>query len=253
MTAQGPVALVTGAAQGIGRAVAERLADDGCRVAMNARVDDDRLRTAAAATGALPAPADIADPEAVRAMVRRVESHLGHVEILVANAARMWMAPFLELPEEQWWEQLDVNLSGHVHAIEAALPGMRRLGRGRIVIIASYWGIVGWGNATGYAASKSGLIALGRTLARELAPDDIFVSVVAPGVIDTPQLEVDARDAGKPLHEMHAIYAAGIPAGRIGRADEVAATVAFLASPAGGRAYSGQVLHPNGGEIRCTA
>ncbi|HEX6128281.1 MAG TPA: SDR family NAD(P)-dependent oxidoreductase [Candidatus Limnocylindria bacterium] len=251
MDREGPVALVTGAGQGIGRAVVERLARDGYRVAINARVDDGRLREVVAATGGFPAPGDIADERAIGAMVDEVQARLGPVEVLVANAARMWMAPFLELPVEQWWQQLDVNLTGHLHLIERVVPGMVTAGRGRIVIVASYWGVVGWENATGYAASKSGLIALGHTLAAELGPQGVSVSVVAPGVIDTPQLEVDARDAGKPLAEMHAIYAAGIPAGRIGRADEIAATIAFLASPDGGRAYNGQVLHPNGGEIRC--
>lgn len=248
----GVVALVTGAGQGIGRAAAVRLAADGARVAVNARVDDERLVAVVAATSGLAAPADIADPDAVRRMIEHVEAALGPVEVLVANAARMYMKPFLELPPADWWQQLDVNLTGHLHAIEAVLPGMRRLGRGRIVIVSSYWGVIGWPNATGYAASKSGLLALGRALGAELAEEGIHVSVVAPGVIDTPQLEVDARDAGKPLEEMHQIYAEGIPAGRIGRADEVAATIAFLATPAGGAAYAGRVLHPNGGEIRCS-
>jgi NAD(P)-dependent dehydrogenase (short-subunit alcohol dehydrogenase family) len=251
-TLDGIPALVTGAAQGIGRAAAIRLAQDGARVAVNARVADSRMAATLAACGGIAAPADLADPDAVRGMVERVEAELGPVEVLVANAARMSMSPYLEAADDAWWEQLNVNLTGHIHVIEAVLPGMRRLGRGRIVIVSSYWGIIGWQNATGYASSKSGLIALGRSLARELAPDRIGVSIVAPGVIDTPQLEVDARDAGKPLAEMHAIYAEGIPAGRIGTADEVAATIAFLSADTTG-AWSGQILHPNGGEIRCSA
>lgn len=248
----GVTALVTGAAQGIGRAAAMRLARDGARVAVNARLVDDRLAGVVAACRGLAAPADLAQPSAVRGMVAQVEADLGPVEVLVANAARMSMSPYLDADPAAWWEQLDVNLSGHIHAIEAVLPGMRRLGRGRIVIVSSYWGIIGWPNATGYASSKSGLIALGRSLARELAPEGISVSMVAPGVIDTPQLEVDARDAGKPLAEMHAIYAEGIPAGRIGTADEVAATISFLAADGEG-AWSGRILQPNGGEIRCSA
>ncbi len=248
----GVTALVTGAAQGIGRATAVRLATEGARVAVNARIADDRLAATVTATGGLAAPADLADPIAVRRMIRDVEARLGPVEVLVANAARMSMSPFLDAAPGAWWEQLDVNLTGHLHVIASALPGMRRLGRGRIIIVSSYWGIIGWPNATGYASSKSGLIALGRSLARELAPDGIHVAIVAPGVIDTPQLEVDARDAGKSLAEMHAIYAQGIPAGRIGTADEVAATIAFLAADTAGT-YAGQVLHPNGGEIRCSS
>jgi NAD(P)-dependent dehydrogenase (short-subunit alcohol dehydrogenase family) len=249
----GVVALVTGAAQGIGRAAAVRLAEDGARVAVNARVEDERLAAALAATGsgAFAAPCDIADWDASMRMVKHVQERLGPIEVLVANAARMTMKPFLEQDPAEWWEQIDVNLTGHLGVISAVLPGMRELGRGRIVIVSSYWGVIGWENATGYGCTKSGLIALARSLGRELAPEGIYVSAIAPGVIDTPQLDVDARDAGLPLEEMHRIYAKGIPAGRIGRADEVAATISFLAG-ASAAAYVGQTLHPNGGEIRCS-
>jgi NAD(P)-dependent dehydrogenase (short-subunit alcohol dehydrogenase family) len=252
-TLDGVVALVSGAAQGIGKATAVRLAADGARVAVNARADDERLAASVAATGhgAIPAPCDIADWDASAEMVVRVEAELGPVEVLVANAARMTMKPFLEQSPEEWWQQIDVNLTGHLGVISAVLPGMRKLGRGRIVIVSSYWGVIGWENATGYGCTKSGLIALTRSLGRELAPEGIYVSAIAPGVIDTPQLEVDARDAGLPLTEMHKIYAKGIPAGRIGRADEIAATISFLATQAAA-AYVGQTLHPNGGEIRCS-
>jgi NAD(P)-dependent dehydrogenase (short-subunit alcohol dehydrogenase family) len=248
----GVVALVTGAAQGIGKAAALALAAQGARVAVNARVDDERLKAVVAACGGIPAPADIADPAQVRRMVAAVEADLGPVEVLVANAARMTMKPFLEQDPGEWWNQVDINLGGHVDVIGAVLPGMRRLGKGRIVIVTSYWGIIGWENATGYACTKSGLIALGRSLARELGPEGIYTSLVAPGVIDTPQLEVDARDAGLPLKEMHKIYAQGIPAGRIGSAEEVGESIAFLAREDVAPAYVGQVLNPNGGEIRCS-
>ncbi len=251
-TLEGVAALVTGAAQGIGRSAAVRLARDGARVGVNARLADGRLASVVEACGGIALPADLADADAVGRMVEDAESRLGPIEVLVANAARMSMGPYLEARPETWWQQLDINLTGHMRLIGALLPGMRRLGRGQIVIVSSYWGITGWPNATGYASSKSGLIALGRSLARELSPERIFVSMVAPGVIDTPQLEVDARDAGKPLAEMHAVYAQGIPAGRIGTPEEVAATIAFLAADTSG-AYAGQVLHPNGGEIRCLA
>jgi NAD(P)-dependent dehydrogenase (short-subunit alcohol dehydrogenase family) len=129
------------------------------------------------------------------------------------------------------------------------LPHMRRLGRGRIVLVSSEWGVVGWPNATAYSASKAGLISLGKTLGRELAPENIITNVVAPGVTDTPQLEVDARDAGVTLEEIKARYAAETPLGRIGHPEEVAATIAFLAGE-GSTALVGQVIQPNGGTTR---
>jgi NAD(P)-dependent dehydrogenase (short-subunit alcohol dehydrogenase family) len=145
---------------------------------------------------------------------------------------------------------VDTNLSGTFHTIQSVLPGMRRLGGGRIVIIASEWGVTGWPRATAYAASKAGLIALTKTLGRELARENIIVNAVAPGVIDTPQLEVDAADVGLALTEMHRRYALDIPVGRIGRPDEIADTVAFLVSPRLG-ALIGQTIQINGGSTRC--
>jgi 2-hydroxycyclohexanecarboxyl-CoA dehydrogenase len=246
-----PVCLVTGAAQGIGAATVARLVKEGGRVAVNGRLDDDRLAAVVRATGGLSAPGDIADPAAVRRMVGDIERQLGSIEVLVCNAARMTMKPFLEQEPDEWWEQIRINLSGHLDLISAVLPGMRRLGRGRIVIIASLWGVTGWENATGYAASKSALIALTRSLGRELAPEGIYVTAVAPGIIDTPQLQVDADDAGLSLDEMRQVYARQIPAQRIGRPDDVAGTIAFL-STNGARAFAGQLLQPNGGELRAT-
>ena len=245
----GVVCLVTGAAQGIGQGIVKRMALEGATVAVNGRVDDQRLRSVVGEMGGFAAPADIADREAVQRMVASVESSLGPIEVLVCNAARMTMKPFLEQDPDEWWDQVNINLTGHMNVIAAVLPGMRRLGRGRIVIFSSLWGPIGWENASGYASSKSALISLGRSLARELAPEGIYVTIVAPGIIDTPQLQVDADDAGVSLEEMHRIYAKDIPAGRIGTPDDVARTVVFLSTETA-RAFVGQTIHPNGGEIR---
>jgi NAD(P)-dependent dehydrogenase (short-subunit alcohol dehydrogenase family) len=162
----------------------------------------------------------------------------------------MTMSPFGEHDPADWWKIIEVNLSGTVHLAQAVLPGMRRLGGGRIVIVTSYWGVIGWPDATGYAASKAGLIALTKTLGRELARDGVIVNAVAPGVIATPQLEVDAADAGITLDEVKRRYAEGVPLGRIGRPGEIADAVAFLADPAVG-AMVGTILQVNGGELRC--
>jgi 2-hydroxycyclohexanecarboxyl-CoA dehydrogenase len=246
---EGTVALVTGAAQGIGRATALRLVADGAIVAVNDREPSEALEEVAASCEGLAAPADVSDPAAVAAMVTRVEESLGPVGVLVSNAAYMSMGPFIEQDAADWWRQVDTNLSGTFYLVRGVLPGMRRLGRGRIVFVSSEWGVVGWPNATAYSASKAGLISLSKTLGRELAPENIVTNVVAPGVIDTPQLKVDARDAGVPLEDIKARYAAEAPLGHIGRPEDVAATIAFLARERAA-ALVGQVIQPNGGTMR---
>jgi NAD(P)-dependent dehydrogenase (short-subunit alcohol dehydrogenase family) len=250
---EGSLALVTGAAQGIGRATALRLAADGHTVAVNDLTDDGRLTELSERIGGIAAPADIADPAAVRAMVAEVEQRAGRpVGVLVANAAAMAMSPFLDQPPQQWWHQIEVNLSGHFRVVQAVLPGMRTLGHGRIVVIASEWGVIGQRNATAYAASKAGLIAMVKGLARELGPQGILTNCVAPSYVDTDQLRVDAEDAGLTLDELRARYRRLMPVGRLAEPAEIAAAVSFLASPGAG-AVVGQVLQPNGGSTRARA
>ena len=245
----GTVALVTGAAQGIGRATALRIAADGATVAVNDHELSLELDEVAEACGGVTAVADISDPGAVEVEVARIENSVGPIGLLVANAAYMSMGSFLEQDEADWWRQVDTNLSGTFYLVRSVLPGMRRLGGGRIVIISSEWGVIGWPNATAYSASKAGLISLGKTLGRELAPENIITNVISPGVIDTPQLENDARDAGVSAEEIKARYAAQTPLGRIGRPEDIAATVAFLARE-GAAALVGQIVQPNGGTTR---
>ena len=246
------VALITGAAQGLGHATALRLAADGFTVAVNDLADDGRLTDLAERTGGLAFVADISDPVAGPAMVRAVADRLGPVEVLVANAAAMSMSPFLESKPDEWWRQIDVNLSGHFRIIQAVIPGMRVLGHGRIVIISSGWGVIGHPNATAYAASKAGLIALTKGLGRELGPQGILTNAIAPSFIDTEQLQVDADDAGLTLDEMRRVYSELIPVRRLASPDDIAAAVAFLAGP-GSSAIVGQILQPNGGVTRTRA
>lgn len=249
---EGTVALVTGAGQGIGRATALRLAAEGATVAVNGREPAGKIDEVVEACGGVPAIADVSDPVAVEGMIAAVEGSAGPIGVLVANAAYMSMGPFLEQNPDDWWRQIETNLSGTFYLIRSVLPQMRRLGGGRIVIVSSEWGVTGWPNATAYAASKAGLISLGKTLGRELAPEGIITNVIAPGVTDTPQLEQDARDADVSMNEVKARYAAEIPAGRIGNPEEIAATVAFLAAGKSA-ALVGQVLQPNGGSTRSWA
>ena len=245
------VALVTGAGQGIGRATAMRLAEEGASVAVNDLVMDSRLEAVARETGGIAVAADISDPVQVEKMVRQIEAKIGPVEILVANAAYMTMVPFLEQDPADWWKHLHVNLTGHLCCIQAVLPGMRKLGGGKIIILSSMFGIEGWKNASAYGASKSGLTALGEALAAELRSENIHVGIVHPGVIDTPQLQVDAEDLNLSLDEVKRMYAADIPMNRVGNPEEVAATIAFLAAE-GGPIFSGQIVQINGGLSRCS-
>ena len=245
----GQLALVSGAAQGLGRAIATRLAAEGAQLAVNDRRPSPELDRLAAETAGVTAVADVSDPDAVDGMVAEVERAHGPIEVLVANHAYMSMGPFVEHDPEDWWRNVDVNLSGTFFLLRAVLPGMRKNGGGRIVIIASEFGVVGWANATAYAASKTGLISLTKTLGRELGPENILVNAIAPGIMDTPQLDVDALDAGVSPEEIRRRYAADSPMGRIGRPEEIAALAAFLSSDGAG-AFVGQILQPNGGTTR---
>ena len=241
--------LITGAAQGLGAAAARRFAAEGARVAVNDRVGSPELDALAAELGGLAVPADVADREAVQAMVADVARTLGRVDVLISNAAYMSMAPLVEHDLTDWWRVVDVNLTGTFHVAQAVVPAMKRAGSGRIVVVASEWGVIGWANATAYSASKAGLIALVKTLGRELAPYGIAVNGLAPSVIDTPQLQVDADAAGVPLDEIRRSYAELVPLGRIQSADEAAAALAFLADPLLPRLV-GQILASNGGTTR---
>jgi NAD(P)-dependent dehydrogenase (short-subunit alcohol dehydrogenase family) len=195
------------------------------------------------------APADVSDSEAVEAMTAKVCNDLGPVGVLVANAAEMVMGPIEEVPEADFWRIVDVNLAGVFLCARACAPAMARAGGGRIVAVSSEWGQIGWPRATAYCASKAGVISLVKALARQLGPYGITVNAVAPGAIDTPQLEVDAADAGESLDELRRRYAAEAPLGRLGTPRDVAGTIAFLASEHAG-SLTGQVLAPNGGTTR---
>jgi NAD(P)-dependent dehydrogenase (short-subunit alcohol dehydrogenase family) len=249
---QGRIALVTGATQGIGAAIARRLARDGATVAVNGLTHDERMSSVVADTAGFPAVGDISDPDVVAKLVDDIEMTHGPIDILVCNAAYMTMAPFADHDDQDWWKIVDTNLAGTFYLIQAVLAGMRRSGGGNIVVIASEWGVIGWPGATAYSASKAGLIALTKTLGRELAPENITVNAVAPGVTDTPQLQVDADNAKVSLTDMREEYSRGIPIGRIGRADEIASAVALLARKDLG-AFIGQTIQVNGGSTRCRA
>jgi NAD(P)-dependent dehydrogenase (short-subunit alcohol dehydrogenase family) len=244
----GRVAFVTGAGQGIGRATALRLSREGADVCVN-DINAETAGAVAEEAGGFSAPCDVSDLGAVREQLARCERERGPIDLLVANHAFMVMAPFVDHPETDFARTLEVNLLGTAWLMSVCAPAMAARGYGRIVAIASEWGQIGWPNATAYAATKGGIIALVKSVARQYARDGVAVNAVAPGVTDTPQLDVDAADAGFTHEEMVQAYGRDVPLGRIGRPEDIAATVAFLLStPA--IAFVGHVLGPNGGATR---
>jgi 2-hydroxycyclohexanecarboxyl-CoA dehydrogenase len=244
----GRVALITGAGRGIGKATAIRLAREGAQVCVN-DIDAAKAGTVAAQVGGLSAPCDVSDPDAVREQLERCERERGPVDLVVANQAFMVMAPFLDHSDRDFARTFEVNLLGTAWLIGACAPAMAERGYGRIVAIASEWGMIGWPGATAYAASKGAIIALVKSAAPRFARDNVAINAVAPGVTDTPQLDIDAADAGLTHGEMVATYAREVPLGRIGRPEDIAAAVAFLLS-ADASAFVGQVISPNGASTR---
>jgi NAD(P)-dependent dehydrogenase (short-subunit alcohol dehydrogenase family) len=227
------VAIVSGAAGGIGGPIAERLAADGFVVA-----GCDLAPQPACALGV---ELDVTDAAAVRAFAQRVSAELGHPDVVVTAAGVQRTGASEAVADEDWRFVLDVNLTGTWNVIRAALPGMVERGRGRIVTISSEIGLAGLAGYAAYAASKGGVIALTKTLARELAPRGICVNSVAPGPIEAGILLGEAAYSEEWL-------AANVPIGRFGQPHEVAACVALLAGAEGGY-FVGQVLSPNGGTV----
>jgi 2-hydroxycyclohexanecarboxyl-CoA dehydrogenase len=239
--------LVTGAARGIGAAIADALAADGWSVAVGDLDAAGAAATAAALSEAHGVPAvgigvDIADLGAVRAAVARVERELGPVEALVNNAGIDVIRPFVESTEDEWDRIIAVNLRGTIGCCRAVLDGMIERQSGRIVSIASDAGRVGSSGEAVYSATKGGVIAFTKTLAREVARHGIRVNCVSPGPTETALLAQVADYSEK----LYSGLARAIPLGRTAEPDDIAPAVAFLVSD--GAAYiTGQTLSVSGG------
>ena len=239
----GQAALVTGGSRGIGRAVAQALAEAGARVAVVAR-DAGRAQAAAAelpGEGHRGYGCDVAESEAVDALVKAVETDLGSLDILVNNAGVTQDNLLLRLSDEAWDRVLDTNLKGAFNLIRAAARGMMRRRAGRIINIASVVGLTGNKGQANYAASKAGLIGLTKSVARELASRGVLCNAVAPGFIDTEMTAAlpEAARAG---------LLAQVALGRLGRPEDVAGVVRFLAGPDASY-ITGQTLVVDGGMV----
>jgi meso-butanediol dehydrogenase/(S,S)-butanediol dehydrogenase/diacetyl reductase len=228
---EGRVALVTGAASGIGAATAERLAGEGAQVAL---VDVDVEGLAAVARrihGGLPCVADVSRPDEVRQAVTRTVERFGRVDVLVSNAGIDAPGRVTDVEPAEWDRFISVNLSAVYLCAKYVIPGMERQGGGAVVHTASQLGLVGFPSFAAYNAAKGGVVNLTRSMALDYAPANIRVNAVCPGPIDTPLLAGNL--ARLPADEREAAYArlrGLVPLGRLGRAEEIAACIAFLAS-----------------------
>ena len=236
-------ALVTGAARGIGRAIAERLAEEGARVAVSDISATEAQATAVSIGGAaIGVELDVTDDASIRRAVDEVAARLGPIDVLVNNAGWDRMEPFVESSPETWDLVLAINLRGPIAVTRAVLEQMIERGRGRIVSIASDAGRVGSSGEAVYSGAKAGMMGFSRTIAREVARHGINVNTVCPGPTNTALLQGEAERNPNLVKAL----ARAIPFGRPAEPEEIAAAVAFLASD-DAAFITGQALSVSGG------
>ena len=245
MALEGKVAIVTGAAQGIGRAIAETLARHGADIVV-ADLDPGRSQDTVEAVSklgrrALNVKVNVADWDDVKSMTDQVLKDWGKIDILVNNAGVTRDGLLARMKEEDWNLVLQVNLNGTFHCTKAVLQAMSKQRSGRIVNIASIVGAIGNAGQANYAASKAAVIGLTKSVAREYASRMITVNAVAPGFIDTAMTHGLPPEVKETLQKQ-------IPLGRLGQPSDVAEAVRFLVSEEAGY-ITGQVLHVNGGML----
>ncbi|HEX6063028.1 MAG TPA: 3-oxoacyl-[acyl-carrier-protein] reductase [Longimicrobiales bacterium] len=239
----GQVALVTGGSRGIGKAICERLAAEGARVAVVAR-DATRAEEAAASLagdGHKGYACDVADSAAVDALIKQAEQDLGPLDILVNNAGVTADNLLVRIDDAAWQKVIDTNLKGAFNLTRAAARGMMRRRKGRIINITSVVGLTGNAGQANYAASKAGLIGLTKAVAKELASRNVLVNAIAPGFIET-EMTAELSEAARTG------LLAQIALGKLGKPEDVAAVVQFLSGPDAGY-ITGQVLVVDGGMV----
>jgi 3-oxoacyl-[acyl-carrier protein] reductase len=239
------VAIVTGAASGIGHGIAEAFAEEGAAVAIVDKNEQGAQTVADAIAGrggrAIAVQVDVTDEALVGAMVERVLADLGRIDILVNNAGIDTISTVIEMPLAMWQQMMDVNLTSVFLCTKAVLPTMIAQRAGRIINLGSQLGLEGTDRMVHYCAAKAGVHGFTKALAYELAPHNINVNAIAPGPIETPLLASIPEDW---LEKKKA----SIPLGRFGRVEEVTPTVVLLASD-GGSYYTGATLNVSGGDV----
>lgn len=238
----GRVALVTGASRGIGAAIAATLAGAGARVIGTATSSGGAAAIAAAlAAGGRGLVLDVTDAASVTAVLKDIQENEGAPTIVVNNAGITRDKLLMRMKTEEWDAVISTNLSGIYRICKASLRGMMKAKRGRIINISSVIGVMGNAGQANYAASKAGIIGFSKSLAREIGSRNITVNVVAPGFIDTDMTQ-DLPEAQR------ASMLQQVPLGRLGNVQDIADSVAFLASDAAGY-ITGETLHVNGGML----
>jgi 2-hydroxycyclohexanecarboxyl-CoA dehydrogenase len=241
----GRVAIVTGGGQGIGRAIAEKLAEAGAEVVVADLNEVTAKETAdAIGGGALGVRTDVTDQQAVIAMVEQAHAKFGQIDVLVNNAGWDDPAPFVETDRPDWDKVIAINLYSVLYTCRAVLPIMLEQGRGTVVNVASDAGRVGSSGEAAYSAAKGGVIAFTKTIARETARKGINANVICPGPTDTALFAIAGGDSPK----LRDALTRTIPAKRLGLPSDVAAAVAFFASPEASF-ITGQTVSVSGGLV----
>lgn len=247
---EGKIALVTGSSRGIGKSIALALAREGAIVVTNSLEDvaeSEKTVKAIRALGSkvLSCDGDVTDDSFVREMFQRVTSNLGEIDILVNNVGGSTNTPFRDLDADAWDDVVRRNLRTTFVCTKLALPSMEKRGFGRVINISSQLAMKGGFQLAHYAAAKAGVIGFTKSLALEYASTGITVNAIAPGRIATELSPGSARVSEEWLTRK----LQEIPMRRFGRVENVAPTAVLIASSPGGDFYTGQVFHPNGGEV----
>lgn len=242
-------AFVTGGASGIGLSICQHLARAGHSVVVadyNGDAAEDAAKAIRDSGGqAIAVPVDVSDRSQVDKAVEAARAEFGPIGILVTSAAVSRREPFETISAESWQQVLNVNLTGTFNCVQAVISDMTEAGWGRVVLISSSSAQRGGPGMTHYAASKGGVIAFGKTLALEFAKRGITVNNIAPSVVDTPMVEQQRAAGTMPSSE---VMARGVPVGRMGTGDDIAAACMYLVSQEASY-FTGQTVSVNGGSF----